>query len=142
MELLEPKSYTSRRSGEFILSKFPCVEGREIFMNYPIMNLPKIGDYPNSEKLMYKLMSFVEKVTPERNIRLENPILVRQHVRYWSDLIMIEWEMLKYNFDFLETGEFSAFLQMLSSQVDKKATKILTGLLATSSQKNSQPTES
>ena len=142
MELLEPKPYTSRHSGEFILSKFNCVDGREIMLNYPILNLPKIGDYLQGEKLMYKLMSFVEKVTPERNIRLENPMLVKQHVKYWSDLILIEWEMLKYNFDFLETGELSTFLQMLSAQVDKKATQILTGLSATLSQKSSQAIES
>lgn len=129
MDLIEPKSITLKKSGEFLISKLPCLVGREVLVKYPVSLVPKIGDYATSEEMCIRLMSFVEKVTPQRNIRLSDATLINQHVAPGGEIWLLEKEMLMYNFDFLEDGTASAFLEMWKSKAESKATKILTNLL-------------
>lgn len=129
MELREPKEYESKHSGTFIISKFPATVGREMMYKYPINNIPRLMDYLDSEAAMVKLMSFVEKKLPERNIRLENKVLIDQHVNCATDLVKIEYAVLAYNFDFLPPGGVSALWSSAMEKLEGSTTKILTNIV-------------
>ncbi len=61
--MIEPKTIAivdgNGKEKDFIISKFPAIQGREIIAKYPTSSLPKIGDYAVSEETMLKLMAFV-----------------------------------------------------------------------------------
>lgn len=140
--LLEPK-HIEITDGEgkirhFILSKFDAVEGREIVTNYPIQNMPKIGDYKVSEEIMVKLMSYVAVETGEpgqsKIIRLSNRALINNHVRDWELLAKLEMVMLQYNCSFFRDGSISTLFESIGQMFIKKISEISTLLSEQSSQ--------
>lgn len=85
----------------FTIRKFKPIAGREIVMGYPLSALPKVGDYDKNETLMLKLMTTVSVKIGERDLYLSTPDLVDNHVKGWNSLVMLEYEVLKYNCSFL-----------------------------------------
>lgn len=142
MDLIEPKSITLPQSGEFIISKLPCLVGREIMVRYPVSFVPKVGNYEVNEAMCLKMLQYVEKVTPQRNIRLTDATLINQHIKPGGDIAILEKEMIMYNFDFLRDGTASAFLESWRLKAEGKATKILTNLLDIWFRRNSRRTAS
>lgn len=139
MTLIETKPLTlTTQAGvtkTFILSKFPAVAGREIVTKYPVSNIPKIGEYQQSEEVMLKLMAFVA-VQPDNGsepIRLTTRALVDNHCDDWETLAKLEWAQLEYNVSFFERARSSDFLESLTSKAAPLITKILTGLSQPSS---------
>lgn len=131
--LLEPKE-TEIRGRKYILHKFPAVAGREILTQYPIANLPKLGNYEVSEELMGKLLKYVSvKLDDGREQPLETMALIDNHVPDAATLILLEKEMVQYNFDFLSDGEVCRFLNFLAQLVSGQISQMLTALLETSS---------
>lgn len=141
MDLIQPKDIEI--DGKlYRISKFPATVGREIVAKYPLSNMPKLGDYKVSEEIMIKLMSYVEVVLPERNIRLSTIDLVNNHVPNWEVLAKLEWEMLQYNCSFLTNGKSLGFLEKLGHLAEQKITEILTALSAKSSPQTKQASKS
>lgn len=106
--LIEPKEITIEYNGEpyrFNIGKFPATVGREIITQYPINNIPKLGSYLESEKIMLKLMEYVERVYDDRVQALTNKALIDNHVPSWEVLIKIEAYVLDYNCSFFELGK-------------------------------------
>lgn len=132
-EFLEPKEIEINGLS-FIISKFPATTGREIVARYTCANIPKVGNYNESEAVMLKLMSHVARVTAAGDeIRLSNRALVDNHVPDWETLTRLEWEMMQYNCSFFQNGKASDFFQNLGRLASSKVTEMLTGLLARSS---------
>ena len=144
MLLKEPVEIVTTRTGStFRISKYDCITGREIMFKYPISNLPQLGEYKSSEEIAMKSMSFVEKKLEDgRWIRLDTPLLVKQHVYDALELAELEWNMLKYNFDFFQNGATSRFIQSLGEIAEAKVIKILTNLLDMWLKRNSRRTTS
>lgn len=118
----------------FILSKFPAIVGREIFIKYPISGIPKIGDYEVSKETMLKLMSYVHvPLEGGSTIALKTEALVNNHIPDWETLVKIEYLMLEYNGSFFTNGKVSGLLSTLMSKLPELSTKILTALSAQSS---------
>ena len=115
MELLEPKE-VEIDGAVFRLGKFPAVAGREIITKYPISNIPRLGDYEVSEKTMIKLMSFVERVYPDKNLsyRLTTVELINNHVPSWETLVKLEAAELEHNCSFFQNGKSSNFFKRLA----------------------------
>ena len=67
--------------------------------------MPKIGDYAASEETMLKLMSYVERVYPDRVQPLINKALVDNHIPSWEVLARIEVETINYNCTFFRNGK-------------------------------------
>ena len=106
--LIEPKEITIEYNGEsyrFNIGKFPATVGREIITQYPVNNIPKLGNYLESEKIMLKLMEYVERVYDDRVQALTNKALIDNHVPSWEVLIKIEAYVLDYNCSFFELGK-------------------------------------
>lgn len=135
--LIDPKEITINYNGEdlkFNIGKFPATAGREIITKYPVANMPKLGDYQTSEETMLKLMSYVERVYPDRCQPLTSKILVNNHVPDWEVLAKLEIETINYNCSFFRNGKGLDFLKKSISLADVKITETLTALLAQLSQ--------
>jgi len=146
MTLLEPKEFPleTQRSGvkTFVLSKFPAIPGREIVTKYPLSNIPKIGEYQQSEEVMLKLMSFVAVVLPNgEHLRLTTRALVDNHVGDWETLARLEWAMLEYNCSFFGRGLNSDFFASISQKAAKWISQMLKDGLAPSSAAGAPPSE-
>lgn len=137
--MIEPKELTLTTqagvSKTFLLSKFPAVAGREIVTKYPVSNVPKIGDYQQSEEVMLKLMAFVA-VQPAEGapILLTTRALVDNHVGDWETLAKLEWAQLEYNVSFFGNGLNSDFFENFSQKAVKWISQTLIPSLAASLQ--------
>lgn len=146
MNLLETKEISlTTQAGvvkTFLLSKFPAVAGREIISKYPLSNIPKLGEYQQSEETMLKLMSYVAVVTDDgAQIRLSTRALVDNHAADWETLAKLEWAQLEYNVSFFGKGGSSDFFENLSKQAATWISQTLIPLLAQSSQAAKQRSE-
>ncbi len=143
MELIKPKEIECKSIDgdkyKFTISRIPATYAREIITQYPITGAPKIGNYEANEKLMIKLMSYVEVIGPKGGaIRLTSRTLIDNHVVDFDVLGRIEYEMLKYNSNFFNIGKISKGLKGFESNITQLVTRILTPLPAQSSQKGKQ----
>lgn len=148
-ELLEPKSVTVKdRAGNdvpFIIGKFPAIAAREIAAKYPtsIAALAKQWEenqYDESEKIMLKAMTFVERVLADgSSIRLTTAALVDNHVPDGEALMRLEKELLEYNFSFFEKFTRSISSGGFMQSMIKLITSTLTSSLQQSSQQDKQP---
>jgi hypothetical protein len=133
VDLLEPMDFEVKTlagdTRKYVLSKFPCIAGREIVAKYPLSALPKVGEYAVNEQTMYKLMAYVG-VTQLNGavLRLSTPDLINNHVPDWETLARIEVEMLKYNTSFFGRGEVSSFLANLTQKYLVSISPTLKGL--------------
>ena len=126
--MIDPKKIIVEEK-EYIISKFPATVGREIITQYPLSNLPKIGEYKKSHELMQKTLSYVAVEIDGQQLKLTTDALIDSHVKSATALIKLEKEMFAYNFDFFTNGDLSDFLTMLEKVAGEKATVILTSLL-------------
>ena len=120
---------------KYLISKVPAVQGREIFTQYVPSAMPKIGDYAENEKLMFKLMSYVAVDQGEAGpLKLENRALIDNHVPDWETQLKIEKEMIEYNTSFFGRGKNSSSLETFLSKALQSATKTLMDSLLASLQ--------
>lgn len=142
--MIDSKEITVEYEGQelkYNISKFPATVGREIISKYPIANMPKIGDYKVSEETMLKLMSYVERVYPDRVQPLTNRALVDNHVPSWEVLAKLEILMIDYNCSFFRNGKGLDFLKKLQSLAEPKIIEMLTVLSGKLSQAAKQPSK-
>ena len=141
-EFLEPKQ-VEIDGCSFILSKFPAVEGREIYAKYTSSNVPKLGQYEASEAIMLKMMTYVQRIPADGSdpVRLQTKALVNNHVPNWEILAKLEWAMLQYNFSFFQNGKAFDFFEKLKVLAQSEVTKILTAFLGKSLPAEKQPSK-
>ena len=134
---IDPKEVTittgSGESKQYLLSKFPAIQGREIVCKYPVSGIPKLGDYNVNEETMLKLMKHVYVLIGEdgnqQYVALMTKDLVNNHVPDWEALFQIEKAMIEYNCSFFGDGKASDFLNELLMKLQASTTKTLTDLL-------------
>lgn len=117
------------RGKSYVISKLPATVAREVLFLYPSSNIPKIGNYESSEKVMLLLMSYVGVRINDSVLQLRTKDLVNNHVPDAETLLLLEKEMFKYNYDFFQNGNASTFLTMLEKRATSKGIEILTTLL-------------
>lgn len=126
----------------YLLSKFPAIAGREIVSKYPLSNIPKVGEYEQSEEVMLKLMAFVSAAPAgAAPIPLVTRALVDNHVPDWETLAKLEWSQLEYNTSFFGEGLNSDFFANFSQKAAQWISKTLTPLLVTSLQAGKPPSK-
>ena len=144
--MIEPKEvYLKTQRGDertYIISKFPAIAGREIVSKYPLSNVPKIGEYQQSEEVMLKLMAFVGVPRDGGEpLMLTTRALVDNHVPDWETLTRLEWSQLEYNTSFFGEGLNSDFFANFSHKAAQWISKTLMPLLATSSAAGKPPSK-
>lgn len=144
--MIEPKEVeitSGDVSRKFIISKVPAVAGREVFTQYPMSSIPKLGDYTTNEVLMLKMMTYVSGVPPAGPpVPLVNRDLVDCHVTDFEMLLKLEWAMVEHNCSFFRGGKASTFLDDILEKLPALTTSILMPLLEQLSQKDSPPSTS
>lgn len=145
--MVEPKELvvTTQAGNQktFLLSKFPAIAGREIVTKYPLSNIPKIGEYQQSEEVMLKLMAHVSVLTPDGGtLKLTTRALVDNHCEDWETLARVEWAQLEYNVSFFSKGTNSDFFASIVRKVEASIMPMLTRLLAASSPTGKPPSTS
>ena len=136
--MIDEKDVEVRGKG-YVISKLPATVAREILFLYPSSNIPKVGDYPTSERVMLLLMSYVGVRVNDTVVPLRTKELVNNHVSDAETLLLLEKEMFKYNYDFFQNGNASTFLTILEKRATNKGIEILTTLLERLSQVAKQP---
>ncbi|POP42324.1 hypothetical protein CHU32_03560 [Superficieibacter electus] len=138
-ELIQPKEFQvidqDGNERNYIISKFPAIEGREIVCKYPLSAMPKMGDYAVNEETMLKLMSFVAVDINGTPLRLTTRALVNNHCPDWEALGKIEMAMMEYNVSFFAKGRSLLFSGGLKAKLLPWITKMSTALSAQLSQK-------
>lgn len=145
--MIEPKEITLKtQKGDekrYIISKFPAVAGREIITKYPVSNVPKLGDYQQSEDVMLKAISYTAVVMPDGTpLQLTTRALVDNHLPDWETLVKLEWAQVEYNVSFFGEGRNSGFLESISQRGVAWITKTLIPLLVASLQTGKPPSTS
>lgn len=141
----QPVTITTQKGEErtYLISKFPATAGREIVTKYPVSNVPKLGDYQQSEEVMLKLMCFVQVVSADgHKTALTTKQLVDNHVPDWETLARLEFAQLEYNVSFFGKGLNSDFFGSISQKAAAWISQTLIPLLAASSQTAKQPSKS
>jgi len=134
--MLEPKPIEIEGKN-FILSKFPAIQGREIVAKYPLSAMPKLGDYAVNEETMLKLMAFVGVPRDSGEpLMLTTRGLIDNHCKSWEVLAQLEMAMLEYNCSFFGNGKGSTFLEAITQKAQQFLIKTLTDLSPPSSQKS------
>lgn len=141
LNLLHPQSEIIDGK-EYVLSKFPAVQGREIVTKYPVSAIPRLGDYAVNEAVMLKLMSYVAVRLPGGAVRLDNINLINSHVPSFETLIKIEAKMFEYNVSFFQNGGISTLFQDLAQKAPMWISRMLTGFVDRLSQQIKPPSES
>ena len=118
-ELIKPKEVTVKDSDgnekTFLISKIPAIDCRKVLAMYPVANIPKIGEYQQSEEamlLMLKCVAVEIEGRPEP-LRLNSRALIDNHVTDGEQLLRLELEMLRYNSSFFGNGGNSDFFEGL-----------------------------
>ena len=102
---------------QFKIHRVPAVLGREIFTQYPITAIPKVGNYEANENLMLQLIQYAQVESEGSWVALENRVLIDSHISCWEMLIKLEKELVQYNTGFLAKGNLSTALKSLLTQV-------------------------
>lgn len=113
---IEPKE-TTIGGKQFMLTKFPAVAGREIFMQYS--RGIKVSDdgkkfdidgsaMADSENTVIKLLAYAFVKAGENWIRLSTRQLIDSHITEIMDLIELENQMRAHNFFSSPKGKTSA----------------------------------
>lgn len=133
MDLLEPKVIHLEKSGDFIISRLPCMVAREVFMRYCASNINIIELARNYEAssgdIAKKMLAYTAHLVNGREIRMETETLLNQHVLSYEDLGKLEGEMIIYNFSFLSVERWSPYLSLFKGKLESFTTKTLTNLL-------------
>ena len=136
--MIEPKQVTIKtQAGDervYTIGKFPAMAGREIITQYPVTAAPKIGDYEANQKMMLKLMAYVEVAAGDIPLKLDSQAAIDNHVPDWQTLMKLEKEVLEYNCSFFAQGKLLVFLEGLAAQALPSIIKTLTDSLQQSLQ--------
>jgi len=124
---------------KYIISRFDAETGREIVTQYPTTGAPKIGDYEQNARLMFKLMEYVAAVPVDEDgkegdaIVLESRDLFRNHVPDYEVGMQIEKAMMEYNTSFFSPGKISNLLDLIVQNAAKLISSMSTDSLEPSS---------
>lgn len=137
--LLEPKPFEITRADGTVLKghlhKFPAIAGRAIITQYPVANLPKLGDYAVSEELALRVLSYVTvDVGTENALPLTTRAIVDAQCVDWETFMKLEGMQIAYNCSFFSNGGLSDFWGTLREKARPLISQILTDLSAQSSQ--------
>lgn len=137
---IEPKTITLTSEGgvekQYVISKFPAVQGREIIVSFPLSAIPKIGDYQTNEKIMLKMMLYVAAIKANGEQQILNSMdLVNNHVPDFQTLIKLEAALLDYNVNFSKLAKSLGSFGDLIAKLPPSISKILMDLSEQSSPK-------
>lgn len=145
--MIEPKEITivDNKGVErnYVISRIPYASGgREICSQFIPTSIPKLGNYQLNHELFLKMMKYVAVVTDNGQLPLTTAALIDNHIPDVKTGLLLEKEMLEYNFGFFDLGKISAILEKFRKKLELLITKILMESQASSSHQEEQRSES
>ncbi len=142
--LLDPTPFTtvdgSGVSWNFILSKFPSMQGLEIMAEIPMTGIMQLNPKAITKDAALKMLPFVAVELPNGIIqRLESAALIDNHTGDWEAVVKIMVAMAGKNCSFFRDGRISDFLNDFALKSLPKILKTWTELLGQSSRTDMQP---
>lgn len=133
-ELIKPKDITIKDADGveryYILSRLPYPVGRKVAAIYPVSNMPKAGNYQQSEEVMRDMFNFIHVNLGENgSMPLSTLAMIENHVPDTTTGLRLEAAMLAYNFDFFGQGGLSGYLREFLGTHLPSIIKTLTPLL-------------
>lgn len=127
------------RGQKFHIKQMSATMGRKMLLEYPKQNMPKIGEYSQSEALMLEMMKDCVQIELSNGAKLAlDKTLIDQHLDL-DTLIELEREVLAYSSDFFTKESLYSFVGAIGELVLKQLNQILTALSQELSQNGSQP---
>ena len=127
--LLKPKD-VEINGYKFIISQMPCTVAQEVAFKLPPGLIPIMGNFTQAEDMYVKMLSYCERVYDDgRHIKLINKDIIDNHIPDFQTLLMLEREVIEYNYGFFNTEKLLTLLNDLLSRVESRASKILMDLL-------------
>lgn len=127
--LLKPKEIEIN-GYKFVISQMPCTVGQEVAFKLPTGLIPVLGNFTQAEDMYVKMLSFCERVYDDgKRVKLINKDIIDNHVPDFQTLLLLEREVIEYNYGFFNSEKILTLLNTLLSRVELKASKILTDFL-------------
>ena len=127
------------RGHKFHIKQMSATMGRKMLLEYPKQNMPKIGNYNNSEELMLEVMKDCVQIELSNGAKLAlDKTLIDQHLDL-DTLIELEREVLAYSSDFFTKESLYSFVGAIGEILLNQFNQILIAILQESSQKESLP---
>lgn len=127
--LLNPKEIEIKGC-KFIISQMPCTVAQEVAFKLPPGLIPIMGNFTQAEEMYVKMLSFCERVYDDgRHIKLISKDIIDNNLPDFETLLLLEKEVIEYNFGFFDTEKLLTLLNGLLSRVESKVSGILTDLL-------------
>ncbi len=127
--LLNPKD-VEINGFKFIISQMPCTVAQEVAFKLPPGLIPIMGNFTQAEEMYVKMLSFCERVYDDgRHIKLINKDIIDNHVPDFQTLLLLEREVIEYNYGFFDTEKLLTLLNGLLSRAESSVSKILMDLL-------------
>lgn len=144
--MIEPKEITIVDSKgierNYVISRIPYASGgREICSQFIPTSIPKLGNYQLNHELFLKMMKYVAVVTDNGQLPLTTSALIDNHIPDVKTGLLLEKEMLEYNFGFFDLGKISAILETFGKKLGVLTIKILTQLQESLSPQEEQRSE-
>ena len=127
--LLKPKE-VDIKGCKFIISQMPCTVAQEVAFKLPPGLIPIMGNFTQAEDMYVKMLSFCERVYDDgRHVKLISKDIIDNNLPDFETLLLLEREVIEYNFGFFDTEKLLTLLNGLLSRVESKVSGILTDLL-------------
>ena len=126
----------------FVLSKIPATVSMEIVVQYGKGLLP--GDsYALTEAMAFRIMSYVAVPHKDKDkppVRLSSRELIDNHTDFRT-YMALQRQMAEYNWGFFLSEQIDDFWDMLRVNLEASLTRIIKGSSASSSPKDTPPSE-
>lgn len=127
--LLKPKEIDVN-GYKFIISQMPCTVAQEVAFKLPPGLIPIMGNFTQAEDMYVKMLSFCERVYDDgKHIKLINKTVIDNHIPDFQTLLLLEREVIEYNYGFFNPEKLLDLLNGLLSHAESRVSKILTDLL-------------
>ena len=127
--LLKPKEVEIKGS-KFIISQMPCTVAQEVAFKLPPGLIPIVGNFTQAEDMYIKMLSYCERVYDDgSHVKLISKDIIDNNLPDFETLLLLEKEVIEYNFGFFDTDKLLTLLNGLLSRAESKVSGILTDLL-------------
>lgn len=127
--LLKPKEIEVKGC-KFIISQMPCTVAQEVAFKLPPGLIPIMGNFTQAEDMYVKMLSYCERIYDDgRHVKLISKDIIDNNLPDFETLLLLEKEVIEYNFGFFDTGKLLTLLNGLLSHVESRVSGILTDLL-------------
>ena len=111
----------------FIISKFPALDGYEIVTQLALTAIPKMAEFAQHKAMFIKMLAYVgvNNAGSVEPLQLTTEALINNHCGDWETMVQLGYAIYEYNVSFLADGRVSSFFGEVAANIPAWTTKIL-----------------